>query len=72
MAAQCPIFGISFWLIYIIATLVVWEFVWKMIALWKAGRNNQLGWFICIAIINTAGILPIVYLITHKKKEAID
>jgi len=72
MAAQCPFFGVSFWLIYIIATLAVWEFAWKMIALWKAGRNNQIGWFICIAIINTAGILPIVYLLMQKKKEAVD
>ena len=72
MAAQCPITGIPFWLIYVIAFLAIFEQVLKIIALWKAGRNNQLGWFICIAIINTAGILPIVYLLMHKKKEAID
>ena len=72
MAAQCPILGVPFWIIIVIAFSAICEFVLKIIALWKAGRNNHLGWFICIAIINTAGILPIVYLLMHKKKEAID
>ncbi|MFT4858697.1 MAG: hypothetical protein ACI9UV_002015 [Algoriphagus sp.] len=48
--------------------LAIWEIVWKLIALWKAGRNNHLAWFICLALINTAGILPIVYILMHKKK----
>ena len=69
---QCPVLGVSFWIIYVVVTLIVWEFVWKLIALWKAGRNNQLGWFICIAIINTVGILPIIYLWIYKEKKAID
>ena len=56
------------WLIPVIAVLAVWELVWKLIALWKAGRNNHLGWFVCIALINTAGILPIVYLLMHRNK----
>jgi hypothetical protein len=36
--------------------------IWKGIALWKTGRNNQIGWFLAIFIFNTAGILPIIYL----------
>jgi hypothetical protein len=64
----CPITGIAFWIIYGIVFLAMWDFVWKMIALWKAGRNNELAWFICIAIFNTLGILPIIYLLLSKKK----
>lgn len=52
----------------IIIILAIWEGVWKLIAMWKAGRNNHLVWFICIALINTAGILPIVYILMHRKK----
>jgi hypothetical protein len=48
----------------------IWEAVWKLIALWKAGRNNHLAWFICIALLNTAGILPIIYILLHRKKSA--
>lgn len=53
---------------YFIIPLLVWTLVWKGIALWKCGRNNQLTWFIFILILNTAGILPIVYLAFFQKK----
>jgi hypothetical protein len=50
--------------------LVVWEMVWKGFGLWRAGRRNQPAWFFLMFILNTAGILPIVYLfITREKKQ---
>ena len=57
---------------YIIALIVIialWDAVWKAIALWKAGRNNQLAWFIVLLILNTAGILPILYIFFLQKKH---
>lgn len=56
------------WLMPLLIILVIWDTVWKLIAMWKAGRNNHLTWFICIALINTLGILPIVYIIMHRNK----
>ncbi len=56
----------------LIVILILWEFIWKMIALWKTGRRNQLVWFICIAVFNTVGILPIIYLLIHRKKEPVE
>jgi hypothetical protein len=58
------------WFIPFVCIVFVWDAVWKLIALWKAGRNNHLGWFISIALINTVGILPIVYILMHKKKDS--
>ncbi len=58
------------WLLPLILILGIWEMVWKIIAMWRSARNNHLAWFICIAIINTAGILPIVYLLTHKRLKS--
>jgi len=49
--------------------LAIWEAVWKGIALWKSGRNNQLKWFVAILVLNTVGILPIVYLKFFQKKS---
>ena len=57
------------WLIPTIIILAIWDSVCKIIAMWKAGRNNHLAWFICIAIFNTIGILPIVYILTHRKNN---
>jgi hypothetical protein len=56
------------WLIIVIAILALFDSVLKLIALWKSARNNHLVWFICLAIFNTMGILPIVYLILNKNK----
>jgi len=55
----------------IIIAIIVFDAVLKGIALWKSGRRNQLGWFICLIIFNTAGILPIIYLILNKGKKYI-
>jgi hypothetical protein len=51
----------------LIFILVLWELVWKGIALWKAARESQKYWFIAILILNTAGILPILYIFLFKK-----
>jgi hypothetical protein len=56
------------WLIIVIAILALFDSVLKLIALWKSARNNHLVWFICLAIFNTIGILPIVYLVLNKQK----
>jgi len=49
----------------LIGVLVVWELAWKGAALWRAGRNGQPGWFVALLVISSAGILPIIYLLTH-------
>ena len=59
------------WLIPVIVVLAIWDSVWKLIAMWKAARNNHLAWFICIFIFNTIGILPIIYILIHKGKSDI-
>jgi uncharacterized membrane protein len=58
------------WLIPTIIILIIWDFVWKLIALWKAGRNNHFAWFFCILIFNTMGILPIIYILLHRKNSS--
>ena len=49
--------------------LMVWSVAWKGVALWRAGRNNHLGWFIAIFLVNTIGILEIVYIFAVSRKR---
>jgi hypothetical protein len=63
--------GVSVVFLVIIA---IWSLIWKGIALWKAGRKNQPIWFIVLLVINTLGILEILYIfwfskMTGKKQE---
>lgn len=53
------------WLIVVVS---VWSLIWKGKALWKASKNNQKYWFVTILVVNTLGILEIVYLLFFKKK----
>jgi len=56
-----------FWLAIFLA--VVWSMAWKGIALWRAGRNGHLGWFVVLFIFNTLGILPIIYIFAFSRKR---
>lgn len=53
--------------LYLLFILLLWELFWKGIALWKAARESQKYWFIAMLILNTAGILPIIYIFIFKK-----
>jgi len=48
--------------IFGVVVLMIWSVVWKAWALWRAARNTHLAWFIVMMIINTAGILEIIYI----------
>ena len=56
-------------LLIVLVAIMIWDLVWKGIGMWKAGRSNQIAWFVCILIFNTAGILPIIYLLFFQKKK---
>jgi len=48
---------------------VVWSLVWKGLALWKAARRGENVWFVALLVINTFGILEILYLYVFTKKS---
>jgi hypothetical protein len=54
-------------LAWIFILLLVWETVWKSLALWQAARHSQKAWYIALLLLNTVGILPIVYLQFFQK-----
>jgi len=54
----------------IILIISLWSLVWKAFALWKAARKGETVWFILILVLNTAGILPIIYLLISGEPKA--
>ncbi|MCF7836385.1 DUF5652 family protein [Candidatus Gracilibacteria bacterium] len=50
-----------------IILLVIWSLFWKGLALWHAGRRGQPWWFVILLVVNTVGILEIVYLFAILK-----
>lgn len=57
-------------LMTLLLTLLVWDLIWKGMALWQSAKLNHRNWFIVLLILNTAGILPIVYLLMHRKSNS--
>lgn len=51
----------------ILAVLILWSLIWKALALWHAAQRRDLWWFVAILILNSAGILEIVYLLFVAK-----
>ncbi|MBS3166181.1 hypothetical protein J4444_03595 [Candidatus Woesearchaeota archaeon] len=49
--------------------LGIWDLIWRGMALWHSAQNKQKEWFIALLIINTAGILPIIYLLWFKPDQ---
>lgn len=47
--------------------LVPWILFWKGLALWHSSQRKQGWWFIILLIVNTIGILDIVYLFAVAK-----
>lgn len=53
----------------IMIVLFVWSFFWKGLALWHSSKNNQRIWFVAILLLNTVGILEIIYLFYFSTKR---
>jgi hypothetical protein len=53
----------------IFALMAVWSLIWKGIALWHAARNHQRNWFVVILVLNTLGILEIIYLLWFRRDK---
>lgn len=49
--------------------LALWSLIWKGLALWKSARNDQRYWFVTLLMINTLGILEIIYLTVFAKTK---
>jgi methionyl-tRNA synthetase len=53
----------------VILAVAVWSMIWKGIALWYAARRGEKGWFVALLILNTVGILEIIYVFAVAKRS---
>jgi hypothetical protein len=58
------------WAQVALAAVVVWDLVWKGLALWQAARRRQPVWFVGLLATNTVGVLPISYLMLMRRRDA--
>lgn len=51
--------------------IVAWTMFWKGLALWRAVKCDQQYWFVAMLVLNTLGILEIVYLGWFAKEKTL-
>lgn len=61
------IIDLPVWSLFIIVPLVLWSLFWKAVALWHAAKRSNKIWFVVLFLVNTVGILDIIYLILAGK-----
>jgi hypothetical protein len=57
------------WMLFI-GIVAIWSIVLKGFALWYSARAGQHKWFIVLLVVNTAGILEMVYFIWFRPKTS--
>ena len=61
--------------VILISVIGIWTIIWKGFALWKSARKSKMIWFIILLVVNTIGILEILYIYVFselgKKKQKI-
>jgi hypothetical protein len=55
--------------IFTIVLVIIWTLYWKGQALWKSARKTDKYWFIAMLVINTLGILEILYIYVFSKDK---
>ena len=50
------------WFAVAMIIVLVWTLVWKGFALWRASKDDNKLWFVLLLILNTVGVLEIVYI----------
>ena len=53
----------------LIIILMVADLILRGLALYKSAQKEQKFWFIALLIVNSVGILPLIYLLLEKKHK---
>lgn len=61
------LFGVGAALFFLV---ILWSVIWKGMALWKAARKGDKIWFVVLLVVNSLGILDILYIYFFSEKSA--
>ncbi len=55
----------------LLVPFVILDLILRGFALWKSARKNQNVWFIALLIVNSMGILPLIYLVLNRDQNLV-
>lgn len=54
---------------WLVILLIAWTLPWKGLALWRAARLKDKDWFVALLLVNSLGLLEMVYLFWISKRK---
>lgn len=67
MIEQMPVFIQQNYWFFI--PVLIWSIFWKGMALWRSAQLKSKPWFVALLLINTMGLLEILYLFVFSRKK---
>jgi len=58
----------AIWFLPLFIFAAAWTLTWKGLALYRAAQNRSPVWFIVLLLVNTLGVLEIIYYFAISKK----
>lgn len=55
------------WFMPLILLAALWELFWRGVGLYRAARRKHVGWFVLMLLVNSLGIIEIIYLFVVLK-----
>ena len=52
--------------------VIALELIMKGFALWKAAKKDHKYWFVALLVLNTVGVLPVVYLLFFADRARVE
>ena len=49
--------------------ILIWTLIWKGLALWFATKSDKRLWFVALLVLNTFGLIEIIYIFFIAKKK---
>jgi len=55
--------------LFTVVVFIIWTLYWKGLALWKSARKTDKYWFTAMLLLNTMGILEILYIYIFSREK---
>ncbi len=56
-------------MITLFVLMLLWSLAWKGVALWKSARLHHKWWFVALLLVNSIGLLEIIYIFLIARRE---
>ena len=62
-------FDHNFGLFGLLIPFAIFDLILRGFALWRSAKKDQNVWFIALLVVNSMGILPLIYLILNRDQK---